>query len=99
MAAKKKKQTTKKKKAEDAQSSFWPLTGAVILLVLAFLIFLGGFNTGGSLPVGLFHGVYWTLGWAAYLTSATLVLVGILKFKSEDKNIPLGKLVSTLTAL
>lgn len=95
----KKKQTSKKKKAEVSQNTFWPLTGAVVLLVLAFLLFLGGFNTGGSLPVGLFHGAYWTLGRAAYLGFIVFVLLGILKFKSEDKKIPLGKLISSIVAL
>ena len=39
--AKKKKQTKKKKVDTEQQSAFWQLTGAVILLVLAFFLLLG----------------------------------------------------------
>lgn len=78
---------------------FWPLAGALLLLVLALFMFLGGFGTGGPLPKGLFHGTYWTLGWAAYLTPVALAFFGIHKFTSEDKQIPLGKFISMLAAL
>ncbi|HSX44054.1 MAG TPA: DNA translocase FtsK 4TM domain-containing protein [Candidatus Saccharimonadales bacterium] len=98
--AKKKKQTRKKKVEEVAsESTFWPLAGGVLLLVLAFLLLLGGFGTGGPLPKNLFHGAYWTFGWAAYLTILAAGLWGVLKFTSEDRKIPLSKLMSMLLAL
>jgi S-DNA-T family DNA segregation ATPase FtsK/SpoIIIE len=98
--AKKKKQT-RKSKAEPVsnESAFWPLAGGIMLLVLAFLLLLGGFGTGGPLPKNLFHGAYWTFGWAAYLTIVAAGLWGVLKFKAEDRKIPLGKLTSMLLAL
>jgi S-DNA-T family DNA segregation ATPase FtsK/SpoIIIE len=94
--AKKKKQTRSKKKIEEVveRSPFWPITGAVLLCVLALFLLLGGFGTGGPLPTGMFHGAYWTFGWAAYLLPAALVYWAIYKFKSEDHRISLGKLVS-----
>src|SRR5476649_63275 len=93
MAKKKKKQTKtiKAKKAEKAtieQSNFWPLASAVFLFVLALFLLLGGFGTGGPLPKDLFHGAYWTLGWAAYLVPLALVYWGVYKFQSEDHHIP-----------
>ncbi len=99
--AKKKKQTRKTKKAEpiSSESTFWPLAGGVLLLVLAFLLLLGGFGTGGPLPKNLFHGAYWTFGWAAYLTILAAGLWGVLKFTAEDRKIPLGKFMSMLLAL
>lgn len=96
--AKKKKQT-KNKKIETSDSSFWPLAGAITLFIFAFLLLLGGVGTGGPLPLGLFQGAYWLLGWAAYLTPATLVLLGLLKFKNEEHEIPLSKMVGTFGAL
>ena len=57
--AKKKKLTRKKTTRKIAQvepSPFWALSVAVLLMVLAFLLLLGGFGTGGPLPVDLFHG-------------------------------------------
>ncbi|HSX45188.1 MAG TPA: DNA translocase FtsK 4TM domain-containing protein [Candidatus Saccharimonadales bacterium] len=97
--AKKKKQTKPRKKAEtetNKKSAFWPLAGAILMIVLAVFLLLGGFGTGGSLPKSLFQGAYWALGWAAYLTPLALVFFGIHKFISEDRNIPLDKLVGML---
>jgi hypothetical protein len=93
--AKKRKQTRRKKvEAVVEQSPFWPLTGAVVLLLLALLVLLGGFGTGGTLPTGMFHGLYWTFGWVAYLTPVALVYWGVYKFKSEEHHIPRGNLFS-----
>lgn len=99
--AKKRKQTrTKKKKEEQKEpSQFWPLAGAIVMMLLALFLLLGGFGAGGPLPEGLFAGVYWALGWAAYLAPVALIFFGIIKFMSEDKQIPLSKLVSMLAFL
>lgn len=97
--AKKKKGTKKpvKKPATKAiDNGFWQLSFAIILLVFAFFLLLGGFGTGGALPVGLFSQVYHAFGWVAYLTPLALVFFGIHKFISEDRRIPLIKLASML---
>jgi S-DNA-T family DNA segregation ATPase FtsK/SpoIIIE len=88
--AKKKKRTVKKKApAAVERSPFWAYAGAVTLVLLGFLLLIGGFGTGGPLPVDLFHGAYWTLGWAAYLTPVALIAWGIYKFVAEDRRIGL----------
>lgn len=99
--ARKKKQTRTRKKieAEQERSAFWPLSGAVLMIVVALFLILGGFGTGGSLPTGLFHGAYWSFGWAAYLTPVALIFYGVHKFVSEDRNIPLDKFISMLALL
>ncbi|MDQ5971953.1 MAG: segregation ATPase FtsK/SpoIIIE, family [Patescibacteria group bacterium] len=97
--AKKKKPVAKsrKKKVEAVEPSpFWAYTGAVLMMVAALFLLLGGFGTGGSLPKTLFHGAYWTLGWAAWLAPVALIFFGIHKFVSEDRQIPLAKFVSML---
>lgn len=95
-----KKQTRRKKEAEVAERSpFWPLAGAVLLFVVALFLVLGGFGTGGPMPKGMFEGVYWAFGWAAYVTPVALVYWGVYKFTSEDHQIPLGRLVSMLAVL
>ena len=98
----KKKQTKGKRNVSSAtteQSAFWPLIGGVALIVIALLLLFGGFNTGGPLPKDLFHGDYWTLGWAAYLAPVALVYWGVYKFTSDDRQIPLDKLISMLAVL
>jgi S-DNA-T family DNA segregation ATPase FtsK/SpoIIIE len=101
--AKKKKQTRKpatrsRKKVEEVAepSPFWALAAAVIMIVAALFLILGGFGTGGVLPKTLFHGAYWTLGWAAWLAPLGLVFFGVLKFTSEDRKVPLEKFVGML---
>ena len=100
--AKKKKSTKKKKTAvvETAERSpFWALSGAVLLLVLAVFLLLGGFGTGGPLPVNLFHAAYWSLGWAAYLMPVALAYWGVHKFMAEDNRIPLNRLGGMICVL
>jgi DNA segregation ATPase FtsK/SpoIIIE, S-DNA-T family len=98
--AKKKKRTTKKKAPVVAERSpFWAYAGAVLMILVAIFLLLGGFGTGGPLPVNLFHAAYWTLGWAAYLTPVALLYWGGCKFVAEDRRIPVVKLVGMLGLL
>lgn len=97
--AKKKKQTRKKAAVIDERSGFWPLAAAIVLLVLAVFVLLGGFGTGGPLPTGLFEAAAWALGWAAWLVPLALVFFGVHKFMNEERQIPLGKLTSMLAVL
>lgn len=97
--AKKRKHTKKKKDEEVERSPFWPLAGGVILCVLALFLLLGGFGTGGSLPVNMFKGGYWAFGWAAYLLPVAFAYWGVHKFVGEDNRIPRGKLFSMLGVL
>ena len=95
----KKKKTNKKKKTvavEKDPSLFWPIAGAVLLVVLSIFLLLGMFGTGGSLPTGMYGVVYGVLGFAAVLTPIAAGYWGILKFRHEDKRIPLAKLVGML---
>jgi S-DNA-T family DNA segregation ATPase FtsK/SpoIIIE len=97
----KKKKTTRKKKIEltPERSPFWALSGAIVLMLAAVFLLLGGFGTGGPLPVDLFHGTYWIFGWAAYLTPIALIYWGVYKFMAEDRRIPLSKLIGMLAVL
>ncbi len=98
--AKKKKQTRKKKAVEPAEkSTFWPMAGGILMILLAVFILLGGFGAGGPLPEGLFNGAFWALGWGAYMVPLALIFFGILKFTSEDHEIPLSKNISMVAFL
>ena len=99
--AKKKKRSNKKKieEATVSQSPFWPLAGAILLFVVALFALLGGFGTGGALPKGIFHGLFWTLGWAAYLAPVAFVYWGVYKFTSEDHHMPRANVISLFGAL
>ncbi len=100
--AKKKKQTRKKKVeavAPSEHSAFWAYSGAILLFIAALFLLLGGFGTGGKLPIGMFKGVYVALGWAAYIAPVALIYWGVYKFTSEDRRIPLPKLAVMIAVL
>src|SRR5688572_3152755 len=97
--AKKRKHSRKKKDEEVERSPFWPLAGGIVLCVLALFLLLGGFGTGGALPVNMFKGGYWAFGWAAYLLPVAFVYWGVYKFIGEDNRIPKAKLFSMLGVL
>lgn len=101
MAKKKKQSKNRSKVAETTieRSPFWAYSAAVLLIIAALFLLLGGFGTGGPLPKGLFHGAYWALGWFAYFTPVALVYWGVYKFASEDRRIPLAKLFGMFAVL
>jgi len=100
----KKKKSTKKKKTNKPEivkesSGFGLYALAVVLLLLAILLFIGGFGTGGSLPLAMFHGVYWVFGWAAYSVPIILIIASIYIFMREDHLVPRDKLASLIIVL
>ena len=93
----KKKKTRAKKKAEavaPAPSPVWGYTVAVVFVLLGVFMVLGGLNTGGSLPKGLFDVAQWLFGWAAWFVPVSLVYWGVYKFMSDDHKIPFGRVIN-----
>jgi S-DNA-T family DNA segregation ATPase FtsK/SpoIIIE len=98
----KKKKTSKKKSAQAApaeRSPFWSFSLAMLFIMVALFMLLGGFGTGGALPKGLFDAAYWLLGYAAWVTPVALVYGGIYKFKSETRQVPLSNTFSMYALL
>lgn len=93
--AKKKKQTKRKKveQVEEYQerSAFWAIFGSILLIVIAFFMLLGGFGTGGALPLNMFQGMYNFLGLAAYITPLAIFSFAWWKLRSEFKYVPLAR--------
>lgn len=97
----KKKQTRKKKvqpKAEEP-SIFWPIAWGVVLVVLAVLLYVGGFGAGGPLPQSMYAGVYSAFGWSAFVVTTGILYLGILKLAHEEKRLPKLKGLFTLLSL
>lgn len=91
MAQKKKASKSKKKAAEPEvieRSPVWGYSAAVLIIVLALFVLLGGFGTGGALPKALFDATFWLFGWAAWLLPPVLVFGGVYKFASEEHRLP-----------
>ncbi len=68
--------------------------GSIAMLFAAILLLLGGFGTGGSLPVGMFDIVYTVLGVAAYLSPIALAYWGIHKLRAEEHDLPSSRIIS-----
>lgn len=98
-ASSKKKQSSKKKASEATANSFWPITGAILLLLLAFLLLLGSFRSGGPLPVSMFDGTFTALGNAAYVLPVVLACLGVWKIRSESHKVPLQEFISIIAFL
>lgn len=73
------------------KSPFWAFAWATLLCLAALFVLLGGFGTGGPLPVNAFKAAYALFGWAAYLVPVALAYWGIAKFISEEHNLSFGK--------
>lgn len=100
--AKKKKPVQKKKKAEAEiapKSPFWKLSKGMLLVVVALLVLLGGFGTGGPGPIGLFKAFFWVFGWAAYIAPILMVYLGVYIFRDEDHNLPVNRVTGSLILL
>jgi S-DNA-T family DNA segregation ATPase FtsK/SpoIIIE len=100
----KKKKTVKRKpaKAEEAPRERSPAVEyslAVLLMLGAVFILLGGFNSGGNLPTGLFKVFFDLLGWAAYMVPIALLYWGYTKFASDKHKLPLLNLVGLIAML
>ena len=91
--AKKKKRKSRAKEVKEP-NMFWRQAGSVFLFIIAIFLLLGGFGVGGPLPVGMFDGVYWALGFTAYITPISLIYFGFIKLQNEDNEIPLHNTVS-----
>ncbi len=97
MAKKKKSKARSSKKVDavaSAPSPLWGYTFAVLFILLGVFMVLGGLNTGGSLPKGLFGVANWLFGWAAWFVPVSLVYWGAYKFISEDHKLPKARVIN-----
>jgi S-DNA-T family DNA segregation ATPase FtsK/SpoIIIE len=90
----KRKKRTSKKQAPKEPSMFWRVMRGVFLVVLGLLLLLGGFGTGGSLPVKLFGWVYDAFGLAGYFAPLACFYWAVHKFKHEEKVVPFRNIAS-----
>lgn len=88
------KRKKSRKKAASAQpqhhlpDGFWPQVGAVVLVILAFLLVLGLFNAGGVFPVATKDASLYVFGWATFILPVLLVFRAVQIFQAEENRIP-----------
>lgn len=98
-----KKKSSKSKKVTKPSSpkhklpdGFWPQVGAFVLIVLAFLLILGIFNTGGVFPVATRQVAEYLFGWAMYVLPLLLVFRAVQVFRAEENRVPVVVTVATV---
>ncbi len=97
-----KKKTSSRKKVQSVPrepNMFLRQVGAVLLFVIAIFLTLGGFGTGGNLPIALFDIVYGVFGLAAYLTPVALAYWAIHKFRAEEHDLDIARILSMTSLL
>lgn len=95
MAKKKKRgpgRPRKEVKAEKEPNLFLRQVYAVLLIVFAVLILMGGFGWGGNLPIKLFEATAWIFGLAAFIVPFVLIYLAVHKLKQEEYKIPFKRL-------
>lgn len=99
MATKKRKPGRPPKKEQPKPTAgFWKGVGA-ICLVIAGIILPFGIFINNPVPHDMWQGIWWTFGAASVLAPLGLIYLGLSKFLSEDQQIPLAKMVSTLALM
>ncbi len=91
--AKRKKRASKKAKAVKTSQhtlpdGFWPQVGAVVLVVLALLLTLGAFGSGGPFPQATYDAGKSLLGMAVYILPILFVYRAVQIFQAENNKIP-----------
>lgn len=100
---KKRKKVSKKKKSSDeskkGNSAFWRQAYAFLMILVAFLVFLGGFNAGGNGPIWIFDQFAKAMGFATFFAPVVIVYWAVIKFKNKEHVIPVSKLIGGMMVL
>ncbi|MBI4034417.1 DUF87 domain-containing protein [Candidatus Saccharibacteria bacterium] len=91
----KRKYTKRKNKKADSRdlSGFWRGVGAVLLIVAGIVLGFGAF-INAPIPAGFWDNVWSAFGIATIVMPFALIYLGLLKFITEDQQIPLAKMLA-----
>ncbi|MDR0957104.1 MAG: DNA translocase FtsK [Candidatus Nomurabacteria bacterium] len=80
------------KVAEKAKHSvphgFWSQVGAILLILIAAVIGVGLFETGGIFPIELATVTRWLIGWTAFLVPLVFIWQAIQIFRHDEHKMP-----------
>ena len=93
-----KKKSTKRASVEKEPNMFLRQAVAVLLIILAAILFIGGFGVG-ALPASIFSLIYKLLGFAAYPMPISLIYWGVHKIKNEENVLPKLRILSMTSFL
>ncbi|MEK7626450.1 MAG: DNA translocase FtsK 4TM domain-containing protein [Patescibacteria group bacterium] len=94
MAKKKQNKKTPKANSGQPRTKVWRNIISVVLVIVSTLAFVGSFNTGGSLPIGLYRAFDWTFGWASFVAAFSIIYMVIYRFTRPDQKLNIKHLAS-----
>ena len=94
-----KKSTREVKPQQELPGGFWNQVWAVVMIVMAIVLVLTWFGSGGSLLEQISGGLYYLVGYAEYLVPIALVYLAVKIFLSESNQIPTAMWVMTILVI
>lgn len=89
MAKKKKtKKSVKKSQKYSLPAGFWAQVGAVVLIVLSFLMVLGWFGMGGTALLAIHEALLKVMGYATFFLPMLFIFCAVEIFRSEENRLP-----------
>ena len=82
------KSAKKSKSEHTVPHGFWAQVGAIFLIVVAIVLFVGLFGVGGALPASLATGVRWLIGWTAFVLPFVFLFQAVQIFRREGNQLP-----------
>lgn len=96
MAKRKTKKRIESQPQHEVPSGFWRQVVAVGMVVMALMLVLTWFGSGGSLLESAAKGVWWLLGWGGYFVPLLLVYLAVKIFRAENNQLSVALWVASL---
>jgi S-DNA-T family DNA segregation ATPase FtsK/SpoIIIE len=99
--AKRKKRITKKKSTPQhvLPEGFWYQATAILMSVVALLLVVAMFGTGGPVLEWLLQAGKWLIGWAVYLVPIVFIYLTVEVFRAEQNRLPAVMPIATVLFL
>lgn len=75
---------------------FWQQATAIVLIVIALLILLSLFGTGGPVLEWVNTALRWLLGWTIILLPVVAVYIAVATFRAENNRLPVVVILATI---
>lgn len=86
--SKKATKSNKKSASYSLPAGFWAQVGAVLLVVLSFLLVLSWFDVGGKALGFVHHGLISFMGYTSFFLPLLLIFMAVEIFRSDENKLP-----------
>jgi DNA translocase ftsK len=99
MARRKSKKTKASAVQHQLPAGFWAQVGAILLMVLALLLVVSWFGSGGPALQSIHRANLQVFGYGAYIVPAVLLYLGTEVFKSDKNKLSIATYISSFVML